>query len=123
MVKEYIYVNENSLSNDLCDEMINKFQIEKINDNTYKGVTSSCLNMNVKDTKDFQIEKLDQWKDIRKCLEFELLYNLKKYAKQVNKSYSDIHKLLLRCGTYYFRLFRFKMAWQSCLDEYYCIFQ
>jgi len=57
MVKEYIYVNENSLSNDLCDEMINKFQIEKINDNTYKGVTSSCLNMNVKDTKDFQIEK------------------------------------------------------------------
>jgi hypothetical protein len=67
MVKEYIYVNENSLSNDLCDEMINKFQIEKINDNTYKGVTSSCLNMNVKDTKDFQIEKLDQWKDIRKC--------------------------------------------------------
>lgn len=90
MVKEYIYINENSLSKDLCDEIINKFQIEKTNNNTNKGVTGRGLNINVKDTNDFLIEMQNEWKDIRKCLEFELVYNLKKYTKQVNTPYSDI---------------------------------
>jgi hypothetical protein len=85
----YIFINNNSLSKELCDEIIELFEFEDNKKNTYGGVTSGGLNINTKDTQDFQIIHNKEWTQIRKCLETELIFNLEKYTKQVNNGYTN----------------------------------
>ena len=81
---KFIFINNNSLSKELCNEIIDMFNIEKQNNSTYDGITSSGINKNRKDTTDFVITNAVEWKNIRKCLETELIFNLEKYAKLIN---------------------------------------
>lgn len=85
-LENYIYVNNNSLSKELCNEIIYKFENEN---NKYEGVTASGVNKNIKDTIDFAIPKKNQnekWNKIRECLEKELDKNVKKYIKYINNA-------------------------------------
>ena len=49
---DYIYINNNSLSKEICKDIINKFELEK---NKFEGQTLGGLNQNIKDTLDFNI--------------------------------------------------------------------
>jgi len=85
-LENYIYINNYSLSHELCIDIINKFEKEN---NRYEGVTGSGLDKNIKDTLDFSIPKKNQcenWSKIRECLEKELDRNIKLYIKKINDS-------------------------------------
>ena len=51
-MENFIYLKNNSLSNELCNIIINKF--EEDCQCKYRGVTSGGLNTNTKNTFDFQ---------------------------------------------------------------------
>lgn len=57
----YVKVYEKSIPDDLCDEIIKRFN----EDNQKRdGVTSSGINKNIKHTKDLMMSRYDNWKDI-----------------------------------------------------------
>jgi hypothetical protein len=58
-----IYLEENSLPNELCEEIIHMFEDEV---GLYDGVTAAGLNKQIKDTTDFVIPNNDKWNKIRK---------------------------------------------------------
>lgn len=87
-LEEYFYINKNSLSVELCREMINLFETEQFN--KYEGITAGGLNKDIKDTIDFQIPTKNannkpQWTKIRTLLDKELTNNVKKYVKYINE--------------------------------------
>ncbi len=98
-MNEYIYQNKNSLSQELCDDIINRFDNE---DNKYDGVTYSGINKNTKDTNDFIIPDNNEWNEINNILSDELYKNLKLYINYLNdkdnfkedKNYGNIYKVL-----------------------------
>jgi hypothetical protein len=84
LIDSFIYLNKNSISHELCDELIKKYEEET--DGKYEGVTIQGLNKDIKDTTDFVIEKKkEKWSKIYDFLEKELKTNLKKYYIQLNK--------------------------------------
>lgn len=101
MNDNYIYLNNSSLSHELCDEIILQFEEEVKNKNTFKGVTARGQDDNVKDTNDFVIQFQNNWINIRKCLERELVFNLEKYMKQINSKYDHIKYKLIPQETYF----------------------
>ena len=89
---DYIYINEKSISSELCFDIINLF--EKTN-NKYEGQTLSGLNKNIKNTLDFIIPHTDKnWKKIHKFLHNEITINLKKYIDKLNNlnEYNNINQ-------------------------------
>ena len=87
-LENYFYINNNSLSVELCKEMINLFETEHFD--KYEGVTAGGLNKNIKDTIDFQIPAKNannkpEWTKIRTLLDKELTNNVKKYVKYINE--------------------------------------
>lgn len=79
---EYIYVNNCSISKELCFDIINLY--EKSEDR-YAGITQSGLNKDIKDTIDFKIPHTDKkWEKIHKFLHNEITRNLNKYFKKLN---------------------------------------
>ena len=92
-LENYIYVNEKSLSKELCTDIIQYFEEEP---NKTRGVTMCGLNTNVKDTMDFSIlhkNVSSKWDKIRVLLEKELTNNVKKYVKNINDCIS-VHEEL-----------------------------
>jgi hypothetical protein len=87
---KYIYINEKSLSKELCNIIVEKLNDE--NTNLRDGVTTTGLNKNVKITLDFCIENNDKWREIYRCLETELNYNLQKYLNQLNNEYVNCNE-------------------------------
>lgn len=81
-----IYLEENSLPNELCEEIIHMFENE---DGCYEGVTAAGLNKNVKDTTDFVIPNNEKWKKILDILTKELYRNLKLYIKLLSKDFEN----------------------------------
>jgi len=95
-MNNFIYIKNNSLSYELCQIIIEKFENDC--ENKYKGITSGGLNTNVKDTFDLQIPNQSQhnyesWKLIRNTLENELNNNVKKYIQTLSKSINEDFKL------------------------------
>ena len=87
---KYIYVNEKSLSTELCDIIV-----EKLNDDETiltDGVTVGGLNNNMKISLDLRIDNVDEWREIHACLEKELNYNLQKYMNQLNNEYINCNE-------------------------------
>ena len=82
---KYIYINEKSLSKELCDIIVEKLNDE--NTNLKDGVTIHGINKNIKTSLDFRIDDVDEWREIHACLEKELNYNLQKYLNQLNNEY------------------------------------
>jgi len=77
-----IYQNNNSISNELCLDLIKMFEEEN---NKYEGVTRGGLDKNIKDTTDFVIPKNDKkWDKINKFLDIEIKHNIKIYLEQLN---------------------------------------
>ena len=77
-----IYKNNNSISTELCLDLIKMFEEEN---NKYEGVTFMGLDKNIKDTTDFVIPKNDKkWDKINKFLDIEIKNNIKTYLDQLN---------------------------------------
>ena len=77
---DLVYINKHSLSQELCNDMINLFEHE---DRLYPGVTSSGLNTDIKDTTDFMITNGGtRWNKINKLLSKELNNNVIQYIKK-----------------------------------------
>ena len=92
-MKEFIYINENSLSNILCNEIIQLYENESNNyDHRYEGVTRCGMKKNIKDTLDISLQidtieedpTLSHWLPYVKILTTELTNNLLLYKKQID---------------------------------------
>ena len=84
-LENYLYINKNSLSNEICIDIINLFESEKKS----AGITRGGYRPHVKDTLDFQIptknvNKPSHWMKIRELLEKELTNNVQKYVKYID---------------------------------------
>lgn len=78
----YIYINEKSLSKDLCDEIITKFEEQE--ENKGPGHTFGGVIPKIKDTTDYDIEiNNPKWSRIRETLIAELINNIKIYASNL----------------------------------------
>jgi len=81
---KYIYTNKNSLSKEVCFDLIELFENE---DRKYDGVTHGGLQKNIKDTKDFIIpENESKWYKYYQLLNSELSRNLKNYLNNLNQN-------------------------------------
>lgn len=81
---KYIYINENSLSKELCKDIINLFEVEEFK---HKGVVGKGIDKNVKDTTDYTINPNNKkWNKIHSFLNKELTNNIKSYVKNLNKN-------------------------------------
>jgi hypothetical protein len=77
-----IFINKDSLSSNLCSEIINKFESSG---NTYKGVVKIGLDLSIKNTRDMIISAKDkEWSEISKTLDRELKFNIAQYLKSIN---------------------------------------
>ena len=84
ILENFIYSNTNSMSGQLCDEIIQMYEEES--DGKYEGITASGLNKKIKKTMDFIINKSDsKWTKIHQFLEKELHKNVKIYIDELNK--------------------------------------
>jgi hypothetical protein len=89
MIPNYFYINENSLSKELCFDIINLFENEN---NKYEGQTFSGLNKNIKDTTEVQIPQISKsplFNKLRSLLDKELSNNIKKYVNNINNFVSE----------------------------------
>ena len=95
MESNYFYINQTSISKELCKTIINIFNSDN---NKYEGVTSSGLNKNIKDTQDLVIPNtpdkpgFDKWCKIYKFLEKELTKNTKEYIKILDECVIKNHE-------------------------------
>jgi len=87
---KYIYINEKSLSKELCNIVVEKLNDEKTN--LKDGHTIGGINKNVKISLDFRIENTDKWREIYTCLETELNYNFQRYVNQLNNEYVNCNE-------------------------------
>lgn len=88
MIPNYFYINENSLSKELCFDILNLFE----NENKYEGITAGGLNKSVKDTTEVQIpqnSKSPLFNKLRTLLDKELSNNIKKYVNNINNFVSE----------------------------------
>ena len=81
-MEHLIYTNPHSLSKELCNDIITKY--EKEEKTRYEGVTQGGLNKLLKNTTDFiiPIDGDNEWYNIYKLLEVELTKNVILYTKQ-----------------------------------------
>ena len=86
---QFLYIKKNSISRELCNDMINLFEQE---DDRYEGVVgnNSIVNKNVKDTTDFVIsDGGERWDKINKTLNKELTNNVNEYLRNCNNTMRD----------------------------------
>lgn len=82
---KYIYIDDTSLSPDICDTIINKFNDNP--SNKRKGVCGQGYNANVKCTTDYSItHNDDKWSDIYQLLISNLHNSIIEYETQINNS-------------------------------------
>jgi len=77
--KNFIYVNPTVLCDELCDEIINKFEKSLYT----HGETASGVNKNVKSTNDLVISKIKEWNEITDVIQRELDINIFEYNKML----------------------------------------
>lgn len=83
---KYIYLNKNSLSPEICLDIIQLYENENTS-SKHEGLTQGGLNKNVKNTVDFNIPVNDEkWYKYYKLLNNELSINLKKYFSNLNNN-------------------------------------
>jgi hypothetical protein len=85
----YIYINESSLSKELCDEIMYKYSIEP---GRRPGCTFGGVVPDVKDTVDYTIEMNNpNWSRIRDTLIVELINNIEIYISRLDTpSYNSL---------------------------------
>jgi hypothetical protein len=80
----FFYKKEHSLSNELCEEIINMFENEK--HNHHPGSVSSGIKPSVRNTNNLTIESNFTWTKIKQFLERELTKNIREYVKIIEKN-------------------------------------
>lgn len=100
-INNFVYTNKNSLSDILCNEIINLYEEEN---DKYEGITGAGVDKNIKDTVDFVInnQTSNVWNEIDKCLKTELQHNLMKYIDILNDDYADVNIKLNTTSKFYF---------------------
>jgi hypothetical protein len=100
----FIYENDYSIPDMLCDEIIYKYEQNK--HLHYEGMTLGGVQTKIKDTKDYLIPKCthenDEWYKIERFLYKELKHNFEKYKDFINNNiqykseynYNSSYKLL-----------------------------
>lgn len=93
-MENYLYENKNSLSLELCNHIIYKFELENKNE----GVTTSGLNKNVKDTDDFTLpcpntDGWEKWSRINNFLQKEIEINVKEYLNILTNNVEKKNKI------------------------------
>jgi len=78
---DYIYINNNSLSKPLCDEII---QLYNLDEKKYEGITMGGVDKNIKDTMDLIITNDNKWIKIKRAIHKELIENLNNYIEKLN---------------------------------------
>jgi len=82
---KYVYIDDTSLSPDICDTIINKFNDNP--SNKRKGVCGQGYNANVKCSTDYSITHNDEnWRDIYQLLLSNLHNSIIQYEAQINNS-------------------------------------
>jgi hypothetical protein len=84
MFSPYVYTNSQSISKQLCDEIIHLYENE--HNKQYHGVTGGGLNKQIKDTMDYIISTEEPWAKIRTFLGEELFRNVKIYIEKLNQN-------------------------------------
>ena len=85
---DLIYVNNASLSKEICLDIINLFESE---DDKYPGETMAGVNINVKDTTDFVITRGGScWDEINTLLSDELQRNVTTYITNFKTSIDNL---------------------------------
>jgi hypothetical protein len=80
---DYLYINNISISKELCNDIISLFEKEEKN----KGITQAGFNPDVKETFDFVIPHTNKkWEKIHKFLQNEISRNLQKYINNLNNN-------------------------------------
>ncbi len=88
--ENYIYLNNKSISHELCNEIIEKFENEM--DGKYEGITGGGLVKKIKNTTDYVLPmniddsingSYERWKNIKDFLENELNRNTKIYIDKL----------------------------------------
>jgi hypothetical protein len=91
-MNDLIYINKNSLSNELCNDIINLFEQEEYK---FHGHIASGINKNVKDTTDLEISSGGpHWDKINTVINKELIYNVKKYINNQDNAFDHTYKIL-----------------------------
>ena len=85
-MENLIYLENNSLPNELCEEIIEMFEND---DSQYEGVTAAGLNKDIKDSQDLVIPMNDKWSKIVEVLTKELHRNLNLYIKSLKTDLKD----------------------------------
>ena len=81
-MESFIFIKPNSICDDLCDEIISKFEDEP---NKYQGLTLGGVQLDVKNTTDFIIpSNCEKWYKINKCLLKVLTQNIGEYLDNVS---------------------------------------
>ena len=80
-IMDLLYVNQQSLSRELCNDMITLFESDE---HRYDGITLSGVHKNIKDTTDCPIEG-PKWDKMKKVLIKELNNNVNEYITKYNK--------------------------------------
>lgn len=88
MDDNYCFINKNSISKEICNEIIQLFENSK---HKHDGATAGGVNKNVKDTTDLVIDKNDsEWKEIYTLLENELQRNTRRYVEKANNNNKEL---------------------------------
>lgn len=81
-IENYIYVNKNSISTELCNDIITRFDND---DNKCIGKTRLGVDTDYKNTTDLYLNRDDkQWDRLNILLSKELDYNIDAYKKHMN---------------------------------------
>jgi len=81
-LKKMIYIKQNSICSELCDELIQMYE----NSEKHDGVTAGGLNRNVKTTSDYNIINNKEWDEVTTFLKKELQVNYLIYKKKLSEN-------------------------------------
>lgn len=81
-LKKMIYIKQNSICSELCDELIQRYE----NSEKYDGVTAGGLNRNVKTTTDYNIINNKEWDEVTTFLKKELQANYLIYKNNLSEN-------------------------------------
>jgi hypothetical protein len=95
-MESFIFIKPNSICDDLCDEIISKFEDDP---NKYQGLTVGGVQKDTKDTIDFRIPtNCEKWYKINKCLLKVLTQNIDEYIDTLSncENYKKTSQLFKR---------------------------
>lgn len=88
-IMDLLYVNQQSLSRELCNDMITLFESDE---HRYDGITLSGVRKNIKDTTDCPIGG-PKWDKMKKVLTKELNNNVNEYVTKYNRQINDTYHI------------------------------